>query len=117
MLYVPESAQATTRKIVLDNVRAIGPRLAARVEAAEQARKIPAESIRDMVSAGLARLLVPRRFGGYELDFDTWLDAILEISMIDASHGWCASIMVHHSHMVGQFPAEAQEAVWADGPD
>ena len=66
---------------------------------------------------GLARILMPARFGGYELDFETWHDAVLEISRADASHGWCASLIVHHAHLVAQFPEECQQAVWADGPD
>jgi hypothetical protein len=56
-------------------------------------------------------------FGGYELDFDTWFDVVLEIGKVDASHGWCASLMIHHAHLIGQFPEEAQQAVWAEGPD
>jgi 3-hydroxy-9,10-secoandrosta-1,3,5(10)-triene-9,17-dione monooxygenase len=81
------------------------------------ARRIPDDSAQDMLAAGLARILVPTRFGGYELDHDTWFDVILEISKADASHGWCASLIVHHAHMLGQFPEEAQQAVWAEGPD
>jgi 3-hydroxy-9,10-secoandrosta-1,3,5(10)-triene-9,17-dione monooxygenase len=117
MLHVPRPAHAAIRQTILHEVRTIAARLAARAQAAEQARKIPLESVRDMLAAGLARILVPMRFGGYELDFATWLDVVLEISKVDASHGWCASLLIHHPHVVGQFPTEAQEAVWADGPD
>ena len=91
--------------------------LPARADAAEQARRLPAESARDMLDLGLARILMPARFGGYELDFETWHDAVLAISRADASHGWCASLIVHHAHLVAQFPEECQQAVWADGPD
>jgi 3-hydroxy-9,10-secoandrosta-1,3,5(10)-triene-9,17-dione monooxygenase len=101
----------------VEQVRAIAPRFAQRAEAAENARRIPVESVQDMLATGLARILVPTRFGGYGLDFDTWLDTVLEISKFDASHGWCASLIVHHAHMIGLFPEEAQRAVWADGPD
>jgi len=117
MLHVSRSTQATTKQALLHQLRAIAPRIAARCEAAEEARRIPPESVRDMLAAGLARILVPKRFGGHELDFDTWLDVVLEISKVDASHGWCASLLIHHPHMIGQFPEEAQEAVWTNGPD
>ncbi len=70
-----------------------------------------------MLELGLARILMPARFGGYELDFKTWHDAVLAISRADASHGWCASLIVHHAHLVAQFPEECQQAVWADAPD
>jgi 3-hydroxy-9,10-secoandrosta-1,3,5(10)-triene-9,17-dione monooxygenase len=117
MLHFPRPAQTMTRQEIVERARSIAPRFAERAEAAEQARKIPAESVQDMLVAGLARILVPTRFGGYGLDFDTWLDTVLEISKFDASHGWCASLIVHHAHVIGQFPEAAQQAVWADGPD
>ncbi len=98
-------------------MRAIVPAIAARAAAAEEARRIPPESVNDMLDTGLARILMPTRFGGYGLGFDTWCEAVLEISKADASHGWCAALIPHHNHMVAQFPEEAQQAVWADGPD
>jgi len=110
-------AHSTTRDEMVERARALAPRLAARAAAAEQARRIPSESVEEMLAAGLARILVPRRFGGFGLEFDTWLDVVLEISKADASHGWCASLIIHHAHLVGQFAEAAQQAVWADGPD
>jgi len=117
MSHSSASAPSATRQDVLERARALAPKFGARAAAAEEARRIGQESARDMLAAGLARILVPPRFGGYGLDFDTWLDVVLEISRLDASHGWCAALIIHHAHLVGQFPEEAQQAVWANGPD
>ena len=117
MLHSPAHARIAIEQEIMHQVHAIAPRFAERAEAAEQARKIPDESVQEMLTAGLARILVPTRFGGYGLGFDTWVDIVLEISKADASHGWCASLIIHHAHLIGQFPEEAQEAVWAEGPD
>jgi 3-hydroxy-9,10-secoandrosta-1,3,5(10)-triene-9,17-dione monooxygenase len=117
MQHSPPSAQSTTKQEIVDRFRAIAPRFAGRAEAAERARKIPSESVQEMLVAGLARILIPSRFDGYGLDFDAWFDVVLEISKVDASHGWCASLIIHHAHLIGQFSEEAQQAVWADGPD
>ena len=70
-----------------------------------------------MLDAGLARILMPPRFGGYGLDLDTWTDVVLELSRADASHGWCASLIIHHAHIVALSRRECQRAIWADGPD
>jgi 3-hydroxy-9,10-secoandrosta-1,3,5(10)-triene-9,17-dione monooxygenase len=102
---------------VIERVRALAPKFRARAEAAEEARRIPPESAEEMLAAGIARILLPPCFGGYGLELDTWLDATLEISKADASHGWCASLIIHHPHIVAMFPDEAQKAIWADGPD
>src|SRR5258708_5107204 len=103
MQHSPPPAQNTTQQEIVERFPAIARRLAARAEAAEQARKISSESVQEMLAAGLARILVPPRFGGYGLDFGAWLDVVLEISKVDASHGWCASLIIHHAHLVGQF--------------
>ena len=108
---------APTGKDIVERAAALASTFSARADAAEQARRLPAESARDMLDLGLARILMPARFGGYEFDFKTWHDAVLAISRADASHGWCASLIVHHAHLVAQFPEECQQAVWADGPD
>jgi 3-hydroxy-9,10-secoandrosta-1,3,5(10)-triene-9,17-dione monooxygenase len=62
-------------------------------------------------------MLVPRRFGGSEFGLDAWADAVQEIGRADASHAWCASLLAHHPHYVAQCSEEAQQAIWADGPD
>jgi 3-hydroxy-9,10-secoandrosta-1,3,5(10)-triene-9,17-dione monooxygenase len=92
-------------------------RFAERAEAAEEARRIPVESVKEMLDAGLARVLLPKQIGGYGLGFDTWFDVMREISKADASHGWCAGLITHHAHVVGQYPEQAQKAVWAGGLD
>jgi alkylation response protein AidB-like acyl-CoA dehydrogenase len=109
--------QVATKQQIIDRVRELIPGFEKRAEAAEEARRLPGESIQELLDAGIVRILIPPRFGGYGLGFDTWFDVVREISKADASHGWCASLLIHHPHCIGQFPEEAQKAVWADGPD
>jgi 3-hydroxy-9,10-secoandrosta-1,3,5(10)-triene-9,17-dione monooxygenase len=111
------SSPPATREQVLDRVRSLAPKFRERATEAAAARQLPRASADDMIAAGLPRILVPPRFGGYGLSVDTWFDVVREISKADASHGWCASLQIHHPHYLGQFPEEAQQAVWADGPD
>jgi 3-hydroxy-9,10-secoandrosta-1,3,5(10)-triene-9,17-dione monooxygenase len=113
----PAPVQTATKPEILDRIRALAPRFRERAGAAEEARQLPSESVQELLGAGIARILVPTRFDGYGLGLDTWFDVAREISKTDASHGWCASLMIHHPHMVGMFAEEAQRAVWADGPD
>lgn len=108
---------APSAKEIVERARALAPNFAARAEAAEKGRRIPPESVREMLDAGIARILMPKRFGGYDLDFETWYDVVLEFSRADCSHGWCASLLIHHSHLIAQYPEECQQAIWKDGPD
>src|SRR3977135_141220 len=109
MQHSPPPAQNTTRQEIVDRFRAIALGFAGRAEAAERARKIPSESVQEMLAAGLARILVPSRFDGYGLDFDTWFDVVLEISKVDASHGWRGNPIIHPAHLFGQFPGTDQQ--------
>ena len=111
------TSRQNTAKLLIDRIRELAPGFARRAAAAEETRRLPDESVRDMLDAGIARILIPPRFGGYGLGFNTWFDVIQVISMADASHGWCAGLIAHHAHLIGQFPEAAQQAVWADGPD
>jgi len=106
-----------TRAEIVERVKTLVPNFAKRAEAAEKGRHLPPESAREMLDAGIPRIIMPKRFGGYDLDFETWLDVVLEISRADCSHGWCASLLIHHPHLIAQYPEECQHAIWADGPD
>jgi 3-hydroxy-9,10-secoandrosta-1,3,5(10)-triene-9,17-dione monooxygenase len=117
MLQIPVSMHSGIEHEILQRVRAIAPKFSERAAESERVRHISTESVHELLDAGITRTLVPRHFGGYGLGIEAWYDIVREISRADASHGWCASIMMHHAHVVGSFPAEAQEAVWAVGPD
>jgi 3-hydroxy-9,10-secoandrosta-1,3,5(10)-triene-9,17-dione monooxygenase len=110
-------SQSPTKEAMVERVRALAPKFSERAEAAEKGRRLPIESARELLDAGIARILMPKRFGGYDLDFETWYDVVLEISGADCSHGWCASLLIHHPHLIAQYPEECQQAIWKDGPD
>jgi 3-hydroxy-9,10-secoandrosta-1,3,5(10)-triene-9,17-dione monooxygenase len=112
-----DERQTPSREELVQRARDLAPVFAERAAAAEDARRLPEESISDMVLAGFPRTLVPREFGGYEFGAQTWFDVEREIGKGDASHAWCASLMIHHAHYVSLFPEAAQRAVWNDGPD
>ncbi len=113
----PSPAQNMTAQQIVERARALAPRFAERAEAAEEARRIPEASARDMLDAGFARILLPREIGGYGLGFDTWYEVTRELSKTDASHGWCAGLIIHHAHLIAQYPQAGQKAVWAESLD
>jgi 3-hydroxy-9,10-secoandrosta-1,3,5(10)-triene-9,17-dione monooxygenase len=108
---------AKSHEEVLAAVRALCAGIRERAAAAEEARIVPRESIDALLAAGITRILVPQVIGGYGLGLDTWFEAVREIAKADASHAWCASLMIHHPHYISQFAEEAQKTVWADGLD
>jgi alkylation response protein AidB-like acyl-CoA dehydrogenase len=111
------AAADQTHDAVLARVRALLPMIRDGAPAAEEARTLPRATVDALLAAGISRILIPPRYGGYGLSLDTWFDVVREIAKADASHGWCASLMIHHPHYVGHFPEAAQNAIWADGID
>ena len=116
-MFVVAEAVPDTREAILGKVRALLPAIRLRAERSEKDRSIPPESAQEFLDAGLARMLLPKKFGGTELGLQAWIDVAAEIGTADAAHAWCASLLIHHPHYLAQFPQAAQEAVWADGPD
>lgn len=106
-----------TAQDVVDRARALAPQFGKRAATAEEARHIPAASAKEMVDAGFARILLPREIGGYGLGLDAWSEVTRELSKGDASHGWCAGLIIHHAHMIAQFPQAGQKDVWAESLD
>ncbi len=113
----PSLVPNMTAQQMIERARTLAPQFAARAQAAEQARRIPPESVKDMLDAGFARILLPREIGGYGLGFDTWYEVTRELCKADASHGWCASLIIHHAHLIAQYPQAGQKAVWAESLD
>lgn len=102
---------------ILAKVRALLPAIRERAAEGENNRSIPRQSVQEFVEAGLPRILLPKRYGGYELGLQAWVDVCAEIGTADAAHAWCASLYIHHPHYLAQFSDAAQADVWVADPD
>ena len=117
---MPDAATATvtlTPAEALDRVKAIVPSVRDYANQIESERRQPTALIDRYVDAGLAKLLVPKRFGGDELTFDVLLDTALEVAKAEASAGWCYSFLVIHGWLTALFPEACQREVWSEGPN
>ena len=77
---------------LLQSARDLGPSLADRSELIEATRTLPDDVVHDLRAAGLFRLLTPASLGGPELDVNTAIDVIAEVSRHDGAAGWCVMI-------------------------
>lgn len=91
---------------------ALAPALRERAREAEQLRKLPEQTIRDLQEAGIFRGLQPARWGGYELDPATYFEACVDLGAADASTAWVVGVMGVHSWQLALFPMDAQRDVW-----
>jgi len=102
---------------VVGRVRDLLPALRERAQDAEDARVVPAESIKALADSGHFRLMQPARFGGLEADPVAFYSAVRMIASACGSTGWVASVLGIHPWHVGLFPLKAQEEVWGEDPD
>ena len=101
---------------VVAGVSELLPVLRERAQEAEDARVVPAESIKALAETGFFRLLQPARFGGFEADPLTFLTAVRLIASACGSTGWVSSVVGVHPWQLALFPLQAQEEVWGEDP-
>jgi 3-hydroxy-9,10-secoandrosta-1,3,5(10)-triene-9,17-dione monooxygenase len=101
---------------VIDGVRELLPTLRDRAQEAEDARAVPADSIKALEGTGFFRLLQPAAFGGVEADPLTFYAGVRSIASACGSTGWVASVLGVHPWHLGLFPAQAQQEVWGSDP-
>jgi alkylation response protein AidB-like acyl-CoA dehydrogenase len=108
-------ARAATAEDVRGRAEALVPALRERAQAAEAARRVPAESFDELGEAGVFKMCAPKRFGGYELDFKSQIDVLAVVARGCPSTSWVATIFSAMGWLAGCFPDEAQEEIFADG--
>lgn len=102
---------------VLAGIEELLPVLRERAQQAEDIRRIPDESIKDLQGTGFFKLLQPQTYGGYEADPTTFYRAVKLIASACGSTGWVASILGVHPWHLALFEAQAQEDVWSADRD
>jgi 3-hydroxy-9,10-secoandrosta-1,3,5(10)-triene-9,17-dione monooxygenase len=94
--------------------RAVGirPILEENAAEAERLRCLPPANIQALRDTGLCRLMVPKRFGGYETDIRTYLTVMAELGRGCGSTAWTASLYNICAWLAGLFPDQAQCEIW-----
>jgi alkylation response protein AidB-like acyl-CoA dehydrogenase len=86
------SNDETTMDQVLSRIDALAPMVARLAPDIEQGRRLPAELVSALRSARIYGMLVPRRYGGLELDAPSAFRAVAALARLDGSVGWNAMI-------------------------
>ncbi|MEV0486660.1 acyl-CoA dehydrogenase family protein [Streptomyces sp. NPDC050508] len=111
----PPSAPPSDAGLV-ERVRAIQPLLREHALRTEQERRVTAEVVSALTDAGVYRMNVPRRYGGYQSRLSTQVEVLGEIAAGCGSTGFMALIQAACSYIAALFPDEAQDEIFT-GPD
>jgi len=104
-LSVPDQAELVHR------ATAIVPVLRERAAKAENLRRMPDETIADLIDSKLLRICQPARFGGSELDWVAVCEVSLALARGDCSQAWVANVYAEHAYLIALFGDEAQHEV------
>jgi alkylation response protein AidB-like acyl-CoA dehydrogenase len=110
------TAKPTAAEMVA-RARKLAPKLAERAEECEKNRSVPERTVADFLDAELNRMLQPARYGGFEMGWDTLVEAGIELGKGCASQAWVLSVYGDHIQLVSTFARETQDEVWGDKPD
>ncbi len=93
------------------------PTVAEFVKEAEQNRRVSEPVIQAMRDAGLLRLMVPEKFGGYEGTVEAHMAVTAALAEACGGTAWVAALLNVCSFCVRWYPDDVQEEVYGENPD
>lgn len=93
-------------------VTALGDRAAE----AEQLRRLPDDTVTDLIASGFTELLVPARYGGQQAAFPDILDPVRRLAHGCTSSAWTIGFLTLHNWMLALFGEQAQQDAFDSRP-
>ena len=87
----PSTSDTSTHPL-LATATELFPRLSARSDEIESARRLPPDLVTELARAGFFRMMVPKEYGGLELHPAVSFQVLESLSRADGSTGWCVMI-------------------------
>ncbi|WP_165978880.1 acyl-CoA dehydrogenase family protein [Antarcticimicrobium luteum] len=99
----------------IEAARGLQPWLKNQATRIEEANRLPPDVAEKLVEAGLFKMSVPKRYGGYELCPSQASLAVFEVARGCASSAWLSGLVAANLMMVGKFSDRAQDEVFGGG--
>lgn len=113
----PTSSDTPDSTELIRRVEELTPLLKKNSAQGEADRRVVEESIQALTDAGLFKVAVPKRYGGYETSMRTMLDVSAAVGAADGGTAWVVTLANVMSWVVGLFPEQAQNDVFGADPD
>ncbi|MFA5638850.1 MAG: hypothetical protein WC961_08220 [Anaerovoracaceae bacterium] len=99
---------------MIDRAKSLIPLIEREADNTEKNSRLSEKVIDQFCSAELPQLLVPKRFGGHEMDLETFSQIIYEIAPYCSSTAWVLAFYIGHNFIHALFPEKSQEEVFAE---
>src|SRR5919199_4093960 len=107
------AASTPTIEDMVKRAQALLPALRQRAGHTEALGHLPPETVADFREGGFFRVLQPRRFGGFELDYGRLqLELCPVLGQACGSAAWVQMVLACHAWCLAMFDDAAQQAVW-----
>ncbi|WP_321926433.1 acyl-CoA dehydrogenase family protein [Burkholderia sp. BCC1998] len=118
----PRRERADDDELVLRNdlvsrARELFPLLRKNAERTDADRRVVEENVEALKDAGLFRMMVPRRYGGYEANFRTNLEVTSTIAEGCGSTAWVLNLTSINAWAISLMSRRAQDDVFGANPD
>jgi alkylation response protein AidB-like acyl-CoA dehydrogenase len=107
------TADIPTRAHLVQRAGDLAPLLRKNAAQAEEDGRLQDETIEAIAGAGLFKLRVPKRYGGYEADTRTLVEVAAELGRADGAAAWTTSVYWIPTFMACLFPDSVQDEVFA----
>jgi len=114
MTVVTTSSNAPDTAALLERAAAMRPVLERNADTTDALRRLADENVAALRDAGLCRLMVPARFGGYQTSIRTYVDVMAELGRGCGSTAWVASLINVCAWLAALFPERAQADIWGE---
>jgi alkylation response protein AidB-like acyl-CoA dehydrogenase len=101
---------------LINSVSDLVPALRENAAWSEEHRRLHDDSLKTLAEAGIFRLRMPTRYGGFECDTQTLVHVATQLGRADGALAWTMSTYWIASWFVGLFPDAAQDEVFSS-PD
>jgi len=112
---IQSSTEPLTKADLVERTKALLPAIADRAVAAEEARRLPDETINDFIAMGWFRTMVPKSYNGLELDVSAVTDVGRLLGRVCASSGWVLPWLCWHNRGLAFYPKEVQDEIFERG--
>ncbi|MEV4177952.1 acyl-CoA dehydrogenase family protein [Nonomuraea sp. NPDC049709] len=102
---------------LVTRARQLRPLLAENAARTETDRRLPDDSLAALTEAGLLNLTVPKRYGGHEAGFTTFLGVTAELARACGSTAWVVTLLNVCNWAAATYPDQARDEVFGAGPD
>jgi len=102
----------SSKSELIGRARELAPVVAQQAAITDREGAVPASLITSFCDAGFMKMMVPKRYGGFELDYSAMAGVINTIAQSCSSTGWVLAFFIGHNFLHALFPEKSQAEVF-----